>query len=289
MEFVDWVKELAPKPHDLGYRFPDVSLPAQIRAQRDDTFLPEAPPAARTAPADRAERTKVTGHLNKTARLDQINVAIDYRDAEGNQTRRPITIQEISAGDGIPVINALCHMRGAIRTFRLDRIEAFITQDGEVIAPAHYLRDVFSIDANSFTHLDKDDAGDPLLSVRKARDALRPMLSLLVLMAKADGQFHQQERDAILTYAEQELIEMERLGQIRGAVATVILNQLAHVVRQLRPTIESVEYYVERIGKLDSEAQGRFWKTVRKVMFADGRFAEEEWKFEAMIEGMRSE
>lgn len=287
MEFVDWVKELAPKPHDLGYRFPGASPPAQIRAQRDDTFWPEALRAAQHAPADQSVRSKVTGQFNKIAALDQVNVAIDYRDADGNRTRRPITIQEVSSGDGNPVINAFCHMRGAIRTFRLDRIEAFITQDGEVVAPAVYLLDAFNIDLGAFTQVDLDEASDPLLSVRKARDALRPMLSLLILMAKSDGQFHKQEMEVILNYAERELIEMEHLGLIRSAMAMVIQKQLRNVVRQMRPNLETIEYYVSRIGLLNAAAQERFWKTVRKVMFADGRFSDEEWALEAMIEQFR--
>ena len=288
MEFVDWVRELAPKPHDIGYRFPDISPAAKILAQPDDGYSRDIPKEALHVPSDPYARAKVTGSYTQTAPLDQVNVAIDYTDASGVQTRRPITIQEISSSNSYPVITALCHMRGEVRSFRVDRIDAIITKYGEVIDPATYIRDMFSIDLMIFAKADPEDSDDPLAQARRARDSLRPMLSILVLAARVDGEYHPEELDVILRYAEQELLEMERLGRLAAPITLPMLDQLTKVVRQMRPTVDTVGFMIAGVERLNGAAQKRFWKALEEVICADGKVTQGEEVLHAMVSGFAS-
>jgi len=55
---------------------------------------------------------------------------IEYRDSEGNESQREITVRSIS---GIR-IKALCHSRRALRTFRADRMSIVIDMEtGEAL------------------------------------------------------------------------------------------------------------------------------------------------------------
>lgn len=77
----------------------------------------------------------------------RIDVAIDYRDAAGNDTRRAITINQVSADtEGTIYLEAYCHAHKAPRTFRGDRIKCFIDGDGVVTDPRDYLAGPLKID-----------------------------------------------------------------------------------------------------------------------------------------------
>lgn len=60
---------------------------------------------------------------NFAAPLEPITVNIEYRNADGEISDRTITLLQMSGtGDGPLHLAARCHMRGARRTFRIDRI-----------------------------------------------------------------------------------------------------------------------------------------------------------------------
>jgi len=61
-------------------------------------------------------------------------IGINYRAADGESTSRVITVRQLDALDGEPMmITAFCHLRGSQRVFRADRIESlFDPETGEV-------------------------------------------------------------------------------------------------------------------------------------------------------------
>src|SRR5690606_19646165 len=59
--------------------------------------------------------------------------AIEYVDAAGRPSSRRITVYDIQmTSSGVPCLYARCHERGAMRSFRVDRIKYCIDYDGEV-------------------------------------------------------------------------------------------------------------------------------------------------------------
>lgn len=62
---------------------------------------------------------------------------IDYRTAQGELTSRTITINSITRDHRTTYINAYCHLRNEDRTFHLDRIIGYITDNntGEILDP----------------------------------------------------------------------------------------------------------------------------------------------------------
>jgi len=70
---------------------------------------------------------------------DRIETTIDYADADGQITRRRVKISSISSSRGRTYVNGYCMERKAPRQFRLDRIDCFITEEGECVEPATFI------------------------------------------------------------------------------------------------------------------------------------------------------
>lgn len=72
--------------------------------------------------AEHAPRQQKTAALLEQARVDGVDVEIEYRSGQGQITRRVIRPRSFTrAGSGIAVV-AFCRLRGASRTFLLDSI-----------------------------------------------------------------------------------------------------------------------------------------------------------------------
>ena len=67
---------------------------------------------------------------------EPISTTIEYLSADGDFSRRSIRIESIIHHDDRPMtVEAFCYMRDAIRTFTCQRINAVITNDGEIMRP----------------------------------------------------------------------------------------------------------------------------------------------------------
>jgi hypothetical protein len=76
---------------------------------------------------------------HEDADLWGISIAIEYRDANGMLSRRRITLRRVfHASDGQSCVGCFCHERGAVRTFRFDRIVSVIDADGVVWQPREF-------------------------------------------------------------------------------------------------------------------------------------------------------
>lgn len=202
--------------------------------------------------------------------LDEVYITIDYRDAANNQTRRRITLIKASKGPKAPMLSAICHERKAYRHFRTDRIICFIDQDGEIFEPTSFFRETLLINLASLAP-DKNNTqkgmthADPALErARELRDKLRAPLSLLVLAAKADDEFHEEELEVICSYIEDELWDL-------GTDVTIEeLNQLTALVRIMRPTERTIEKHFATVDMMSSGRRARFNKALTDLIAADG-------------------
>lgn len=99
------------------------------------TIVPR-PPAGRTMSVDGcdADASDVM-----PSRLAGLALGLVYASANGTETERTITLRKVSRGPDTTFIHAYCHMRRALRCFRLDRvIECFDMETGEQINAEAY-------------------------------------------------------------------------------------------------------------------------------------------------------
>lgn len=115
-------------------------------------------------------------------------IKIRYTDSNGKMTERVVDVRECDTWASDGYLNGFCHTRGAIRTFRLDRIESAIdVETGELI---HNLND----------YADKKYEESPVAAVDKLFETHSDALRVLFYIAKADGRFTAKEKDIYLDY-----------------------------------------------------------------------------------------
>jgi len=117
-------------------------------------------------------RTKVSGS----------SCYIEYTSADGEQTKRTITLRMIEGPPGNPqMLGAHCHVRNRYRNFRLDRIEEMVDcVTGEVLDP--------------FEHcLALQRSG----ALKVEDKALLHIMRIITFMARCDGDFHAFEQEAL--------------------------------------------------------------------------------------------
>jgi len=206
--------------------------------------------------------------------LEPVYCVIDYCDSSGHQTRRRITLLKASRGPHAPMLMAICHERKAMRTFRCDRIECFITDEGEVIETQEFFKDCLFID---LADLCPDPVEAKVLGQAQAiREMLRPALSVLVTAAKCDDEFHPAELDVICCYIEDELNSPKFQKLIKGVPLLDILDQLTTIVEKMRPSREALPGYLIKISEMSSHRLDRLTNALRDLILADGRIVAEE-------------
>lgn len=247
------------------------------RAPEFDTPLPESWFSAQrslntvepSADEDEEDATSTDDGIS----LDELLCLIDYCGASGEVTRRRITLRKIARGPHAPILSAVCHERRAFRHFRCDRIEGFITEDGEVISCDVFFRDTLLL---NLAELAPSAAQQALPAARQIRDRLRPALSLLVTTAQADGEFHPEELDAICHYVEAELMEGTRCEEFRDDVTVEVLDQITNLVRYMRPQRNSIAGYLSQVLDYNEADRERLARAIARVIAADGILRDEE-------------
>jgi len=122
--------EPAPTPAELAAAI--VALDRRLARLEAASAVPgdASPPAPERVGAEPAAPDSAAGSVIGAT------VEILYTDANDEQTQRLITIRAMGPPDRAPAFRAFCHSRGAMRTFRLDRIEEVIDSDGEILPDA---------------------------------------------------------------------------------------------------------------------------------------------------------
>ena len=178
-------------PKGRALRVPQLD-PTEILPSEDDL-------SDQYFPSDQGNITTISSSVDQgKIELEEIVCAIHYIDSEGDESVRQITMMSIKKGSRGPLLNAICHARHAVRTFRVDRIQEIITiSDGECHKPANFFRDLLGIDISEMGPNYNVHALDV---ARQLRETLRPLLSVLVCAARSDEHIHPQEVDEIQNY-----------------------------------------------------------------------------------------
>lgn len=203
--------------------------------------------------------------------LEEYYALMDYRAANGAYSRRRITMRSVGVGSKGALIKAVCHERRAIRTFRCDRIEGFIDDDGVVHEPLTFFREVFLIDLNRLTGASGVDTA--VTEARIARDKLLAPLSVLVGIARSDEHVHPAEIDAICAWAEGQSMLLAG-GAHAGDKA--LAKAFRETIQNMRPTRQAIEHHwgdTLAMCKADPQFARSFSGAVSEVIVADGVLA----------------
>ncbi|WP_353474805.1 hypothetical protein PVT71_14645 [Salipiger sp. H15] len=259
----------------LNQRTPDIYTPAPPPPRV--TQRPSIPEPQAAAPDDpEMEAIDESGELA----LEPIYGMIDYCDSRGQETRRRITLQKLKTGRNGHLLQAICHERKALRSFRCDRIECFITDDGEVIETAEFFREHLFIELGELAAPNRNAVRKPeVMAPRAIRDELNAALFVLVAAAKTDGEFHPEEIDAICIYIEDELNSEPMFSRFRDAITIELLDGLTDMVRRIRPQRRTLAEHIATISRFDEVRLARFRKALEKVVMADGKFVAPELSF----------
>lgn len=161
-------------------------------------------------------------------------IKIRYIDSSGDHSERIVDVRECdtSAPDGY--LNGFCHMRGSIRTFRIDRIESAIDLDsGELI--------------QSLTeYAAKKYEESPVFAVDQLFENHSDALRVLFYIAKADGRFTAKEKDIYLEYC-RSVYPDGRLD----------VNAIDNVLKWVDvPTMHTYKVICGKLAKLDESHKG---------------------------------
>jgi hypothetical protein len=122
---------------------------------------------------------------------------IVYESADGRESVRRITVRNLSLNrENIPLLNAWCHERQALRAFRIDRVLEVITADGEVIAPpARFFVETFAMSPRLAAC-----RIPPPVSLARIRPAFTHHMMVLAHLGRIDGDFCLDEQGIVLDH-----------------------------------------------------------------------------------------
>lgn len=120
---------------------------------------------------------------------------IQYRDAEGSETRRKVDVRECDIESKSGYLIGICKMRNAYRTFRMDRVRhATDLETGEVID-------------NLPEWAKRKYQESPAFAIETLIDESSDVLRALFYIGKADGRFTRKEKQVFLDYCTRNLID----------------------------------------------------------------------------------
>lgn len=263
-------------------------------ALEDEAPIFEGPPPDVGAEDDIEAPLNAPAEGEELPDLDDLLTMIEYRSASGEITRRRVTFKTFRrAPSGQPMLIAWCHERQAVRSFRVDRVQCFITIDGEVQAP-----DVFwaQIDVVPPRYAPPADPAVPPLARASMGDgredlalrrASRHQVRVLAALSRCDGHFHPAEVEAIVQHA---MIEGEDVGIIPTDAGVAAF---ASYVSRLRPTRDTLAESLSVLfgenanrERLEGRRLQRFWKAANAVAMADEVVAPAEVEFLLELRGL---
>lgn len=262
LKFIREIMGKAPKPSDQAPEMQVAGKAFQPVFDHPDTERVE--PAIQTDP-------------QKSIALGDSLCIIEYCDRDGWETRRRITMRSIAAGPNGPLLNAVCHEARAFRQFRVDRIKAVITNDGEVVPFKQFLKEKFDLDPDT---IGTDTRNAALQSLRQH---MRAPLALLIGAADADGRRHEMENDAIEVYVETEALILANEGRIKGTLGPDVFGKINAEIALMRPQADLIGKAAATVFQWDEDRVERLARALKKVIRADGRIDNAEAAFIAEL------
>lgn len=201
-------------------------------------------------------------------RLAGAGFGIEYVDATGACTVRRITALKLRYNAGMPLLLCWCHERGALRSFRLDRVRCCYDTNGEVFETANFLRSAFAIDINR------------IIEVVEPEDVFGNGLRILAALARVDGHLHPEELERMMQYC-------VSIYDHYGASMPLGLDKaLPELAFRLRPTTVVVERSLRGLRRAAAGERRLFARYAVQVMDADSVQHPDEF---ALVQRLRTE
>ncbi|MGR3548454.1 MAG: WYL domain-containing protein [Roseovarius sp.] len=217
--------------------------------------------------------------------LEPLFLVIDYRDAGDNFSRRRITTRWVENRGGIFYVGAICHERRAHRTFRLDRIEGVIDDDGVVEDAQLLIGELIAGDSGyevELTSLKEDSVGKSSYSsspYTMLRRELKAAIVVLSAAARADDLLHIEEVDRIMQFTETEAECLKNEGVLDVLPGLDGFEKLGRLVRRTRPTQTELDEALAEIANWPIKRIERLFKAAVGVVQADGIITQDEDDF----------
>jgi hypothetical protein len=190
-------------------------------------------------------------------------VGLLYRDVDGDESRREVTVKTLrrtAGGEGI-ALQCWCHMRGAPRKFRLDRVAAlFDVETGEAFDDAQaFLRALAEAGAPASTPAEKAAA---------AIAGVKAELNVLVFLARADG-WHDSEVPVAVNFA------LDGPASPRD----IDVTELERRIRAMDPDERAFSGALTFLSRDGTDATRRLARAIRRMIDADGVISDDEAQF----------
>lgn len=187
---------------------------------------------------------------------------LTYVDAGGDESVRIVTLRRVDPDRNGLKLLCWCHAAGALRHFRVDRIrQVFCIVTGEVFDEA---------ERYFLAHPMLTDPADP---EAYALSVCRHEVSVLTILAAADGNFDPEEQERILVHVYDRCAHLDLdEGLLRRRLA------------KLTPDVVAFEAAMIRMGRFGAGDPVALRRSMRKLVDADGRIASEEVDFVAEVE-----
>ena len=196
--------------------------------------------------------------------LSGMTIGVEYLDEDGSVSRRWVTIVTTAEVDGQNRLLCHCFVSEGLRSLRIDRVINLFDEHGE------------TFDVREFLQL-KASPTKARTGGGSYRSALRDGLRVLIAIARADGQLHAEEVDAIMDYARAE-------GARKGVPEDeAILAELRRYIERLQPSGSVVISCIDRLTNEDEDARGNLLAYLAKVVRADGVVDSSEAELEKLI------
>lgn len=234
-----------------------------------------------TVLTDASDAPEVFGHDDhpgdRRCLLEPYFAMIEYIDTNGTRTRRRITMRALDDRDGTLYLLATCHERKAARTFRLDRIQCVISQDGEVEDAAQWFSETLT--HYQWTAAPRRPPKAPDVSPKAPdvspytalRREITPALTILIASARSDDYLHPREVASILHYAEDEAFHLRNAGLLPGNPEAEAFAKLERTVLRLRPTQEDLTAAFRSLAAWDGQRAARLAPALTATAVADGQ------------------
>lgn len=199
---------------------------AQAAAPLSETAPPPSLRPVVLPVADAAETVAETVHAGPVTVIGAL-VEIEYSDTDGVPSERRIAIRKVQRrADGDGYVQAFCHERRAMRTFRISRIESLVDMEtGEVFDdPLRFFAEELAVAelAPERPKAAQDDTTEAAIA------RYRPQMQILAGLAHCDGHFHPEQKRLMVDFISDRAglpLNRDRLtryvGRLRGSQGTV--------------------------------------------------------------------
>jgi WYL domain len=209
---------------------------------------------------------------------------LEYCDSSGEESSRRVSMRSLKESAGHIYLTAFCFERKALRQFRLDRITAMISEDGEVLDPAAYFA-LHGVQLRLQTEAEIKAAKDAARTLA----AMRPGLVMITAVARADRNVHRAEIDAAQTYAERELVAMNREGMLDVQPSIQLLDAMNREIALMRPLAPTLKAQALCICDWSEARLGRLRRAIVETVVADGRILPSELDMVAELDRLIGE